>query len=127
MCLYDRKFRITLRKRKCYKILSKNPWDPEDTYRSPCQNTKVVIKTGETELIPEDPSAKPRKVWWREEYQFEEGFIYYFTDFNAAKNYSNYISNPVIFEGYIPAFTRYAKEDVQECARKVILTKKLCV
>jgi len=127
MCLYDRKFRITLRRRKCYKVLSRNPWDPEDIYHSPCQGTKVIIKTDETILIPEDPSAKPYKVWWKKRYQFKEGFIYYFINLKAAKEYSKYTVNSVIFEGYVPAFTRYAKEDDAECARKVILTKKLCV
>lgn len=125
MCVIDkRKFRFTLWRRKCYKILSKYPFDPEDTYRSPCQNTEVVIKTDKTRLIPEDPSAEPQEIPYVG-YQFTEGFIYYFTNLETAKIYRRYMVNPVIFEGYVPAFTRYAKEDDEECARKIVLTKRI--
>jgi hypothetical protein len=124
MCVIDkRKFRFTLWRRKCYKILSKNPLDSKNTYRSPCQNTKVVIKPDETRLIPENPSAEPQVSYMG--YQFTEGFIYYFTDLETAKAYRRYTYNPVIFEGYVPAFTRYAKENDEECAREVVLTKRI--
>ena len=62
MCVIDkRKFRFTLWRRKCYKVLSKKWFDTEkDAYYTPHQNTKVFVsETEETELIPEDPLINP--------------------------------------------------------------------
>ena len=133
MCVIDkRKFRFTLWRKKCYKVLSKKWFDTEkDAYYTPHQNAKVFVsETEETELIPEDPSINPILIGKSRKYIFEPGFIFYFTDLDRAKEYANYVDSGQghIFEGYIPAFTRYAKncEDPEEgCARKIVLTKRI--
>jgi len=131
MCVIDkRKFRFTLWRRKCYKVLSKRWFDTEkNAYSTPCQNTKVFVsETEETELIPEDPSINPILIGESRKYIFEPGFIFYFTDLDRARKYADWVESGQIFEGYVPAFTRYAKDygdPEEECARKIVLTKRI--
>ena len=130
MCVIDeRKFRFTLWRKKCYKVLSKRWFDTEENeYSTPCQNTKVtVFKNGPTSLIPQNPSKNPFQIYNSDHYLFEEGFIFYFTDLETAKNYATWVDNGCVFEAYVPAFTRYAKDndDPEGCAREIVLTKKV--
>ena len=128
MCVLDkRKFRFTLWRKKCYKVFVSNKVDVKDNkYFTPFQGTKVIVPNiGKTVLIPENPNAEPEKESASNHYIFEEGFIFYFTSLKAAKEIVDTLYNGYIFEGYIPAFTRYAEEYPEGCARKVVLTKRI--
>lgn len=77
-----------------------------------------------TKIMEGNGSIEPEEVGVY--FEFGDGFIHAFIDEKAAYDNFSFIPNKyrvggnMVIEGHIPAFTRYAKEGQEICARKII-------
>ena len=123
MCLYDSKrFRLTLKPIKVFKIVKILP---DGTLESPtvgCQIKKHMFGGWGIPVKIEEEAGY-------HSYEFGKGFIHAYSSFHSALNLEKRINNKhpcfTIIVGYIPTFTRYAKEKNPEfcdeiCARRII-------
>ena len=140
MCLIDnRKFRISLREKVCYKILICVQEDENNILCvTPRQRTSVILKKNKTNVLAANDKRNPLKSWLGD-YEYSGGFIHAYTDVRKAQwiAYSNNLHeaccNPKeplvykVFKCIIPRFTRYGynKENQNICARKMIVKERI--
>ena len=142
MCLIDnRKFRISLREKVCYKILVYRGEVKNGTmFETPVQETSVLLEKDKTNVLVAEDKHSPVKNQFGE-YEYYRGFIHAFTDSSKAESiaYHNNLylarNNKCrtfhiyrVFECIIPRFTRYGydAETKNICARKMIVKQRIC-
>ncbi len=123
MCLYDSKrFRFTLKPIKVFKIVKILP---DGTLESPFTGCPVKKHMFGGLGLP----VKIEEETGDYSYEFGKGFIHAYNSFHSALIYEKIMNNKhncfTIIVGYIPIFTRYAKDEDsgfcdEICARRMI-------